>query len=160
MVSNPVPALARRLAQRRWVMRSAPVVLRVERLIRRASGGRKGVLDLAGLPSVEVTVPGRKTGIPRTTSLLYVPHGADFVVLGSNWGGPKHPAWSANLRAAQTASVRHKGEQFPATVREITGVERKRVWDLAVEFWPGYAMEYELSGGRVFRIFELRRVSD
>ncbi|MBF6465965.1 nitroreductase family deazaflavin-dependent oxidoreductase [Nocardia beijingensis] len=160
MVSNPLPPLARRLAQQRWVMRTAPLVLWVERLIRRASGGRKGVLDLAGLPSVEVTVPGRKTGIPRTTSLLYVPHGADFVVLGSNWGSPAHPAWSANLRAAQTASVRHKGERFVVTVREITGVERKPYWDLAVEFWPGYAMEYERSGGRLFRIFELRRVVD
>ncbi|MEU2034610.1 nitroreductase family deazaflavin-dependent oxidoreductase [Nocardia amamiensis] len=159
MVSNPLPPLARRLAQRRWVMRWAPVVLRVERLIRRFSGGRLGVLDLVGLPSVEITVAGRKTGIPRTTSLLYVPHDEDFVVLGSNWGSPEHPAWSANLRAADTASARCKGEQFLVTVREITGVERKRFWDLAVEFWPGYAMEYELSGGREFRIFELRRLS-
>ncbi|WP_039798020.1 nitroreductase family deazaflavin-dependent oxidoreductase [Nocardia araoensis] len=158
-MANPLPRVARRLAQQRWAMRSAPVVLRLERLIRRMSGGRKGVLDVAGLPSIEVTVPGRKTGIPRTTSLLYVPHGADFLVLGSNWGSPQHPAWSANLRAAQTASVRHKGERFLVAVREISGVERKPVWDLAVEFWPGYAMEYELSGGREFRIFELRRIS-
>ncbi|MEV6325992.1 nitroreductase family deazaflavin-dependent oxidoreductase [Nocardia sp. NPDC051787] len=121
MVSNPLPPLARWLARRRWVMRWAPVVLRVERLIRRVTEG--------------------------------------FVVLGSNWGSPEHPAWSANLRAAETASARCKGEQFLVTVREITGVERKRFWDLAVEFWPGYAMECELSGGRVFRIFELRRVS-
>ncbi|MGY1898169.1 nitroreductase family deazaflavin-dependent oxidoreductase [Nocardia gipuzkoensis] len=159
MVANPLPRVARRLAQRRWVMRSAPLVLRVERLLRRVSGGRMGVLDLAGLPSIEVTVAGRKTGLPRTTSLLYVPRGADFIVLGSNWGSPAHPVWSANLRAARTASVRHKGEQFLVTVREITGVERKPFWDLAVAFWPGYAMEYELSGGRVFRIFELRRQS-
>ncbi|MBF6076413.1 nitroreductase family deazaflavin-dependent oxidoreductase [Nocardia beijingensis] len=159
MVSNPLPRVARRLAQRRWVMRTAPAVLRLERLIRRVSGGRKGVLDLAGLPSIEVTVPGRKTGIPRTTSLLYVPHGSDFIVLGSNWGSSRHPAWSANLCAAHTASVRHKGEQFLVAVREIDGAERKPIWDLAVEFWPGYAMEYELSGGRPFRIFELRRKS-
>ncbi|WP_051022465.1 nitroreductase family deazaflavin-dependent oxidoreductase [Nocardia pneumoniae] len=159
MVSNPLPPLARWLAQRRWVMRWAPAVLRVERLVRRVSGGRMGVLDLAGLPSIEITVAGRKTGIARTTSLLYVPHGRDFIVLGSNWGRPEHPAWSANLRAADTASARCKGERFLVTVREITGVERKRFWDLAVEFWPGYAMEYELSGGRVFRIFELRRLS-
>ncbi|MGY1946460.1 nitroreductase family deazaflavin-dependent oxidoreductase [Nocardia asiatica] len=159
MVANPLPRVARRVAQQRWVMRTAPVVVRLERLLRRLSGGRMGVLDLAGLPSIEITVPGRKTGIPRTTSLLYVPHGADFVVLGSNWGGRAHPAWSANLRAAQTASVRHKGERFSVTVREITGVERKPFWDRAVAFWPGYAMEYELSGGRVFRTFELRRQS-
>ncbi|MEV5834596.1 nitroreductase family deazaflavin-dependent oxidoreductase [Nocardia sp. NPDC052112] len=157
MVSNPLPALARRIAQRRWVMRTAPIVLRLERFVRWISRGRHGVLDLAGLPSIEITVPGRKTGILRTTSLLYVPRGDDFLVVGSNWGSRKHPVWSANLRAVGTASVRLKGEQFEVTVTEVAGMDRKRAWDLAVEFWPGYEMECELSGGRAFRIFELRR---
>ncbi|MFQ6397486.1 nitroreductase family deazaflavin-dependent oxidoreductase [Nocardia sp. KC 131] len=157
MVSNPLPRVARRLAARRWVMRIAPVVLRLERVVRRVSGGKRGILDLAGLPSIEITVPGRKTGLPRSTSLLYVPDGANFLVLGSNWGSAKHPVWSANLRAAAAATVRTKSEQLEVTVNEVTGVDRKRVWDLAVEFWPGYEMECELSGGREFRIFELRR---
>ncbi|WP_433734231.1 nitroreductase family deazaflavin-dependent oxidoreductase [Nocardia sp. CA-129566] len=157
MVSNPLPALARRIAQRRWVMRLAPLVLWLERFVRRISRGRHGVLDLAGLPSIEITVPGRKTGIARTTSLLYVPRGNDILLVGSNWGSPKHPMWSANLRAASTATARLKGEQFEVRVTEVTGVDRKRAWDLAVEFWPGYEMEYELSGSRAFRIFELRR---
>ncbi|MFI9504167.1 nitroreductase family deazaflavin-dependent oxidoreductase [Nocardia sp. NPDC052566] len=157
MVSNPLPAFARRLAQQPWVMGMSPVVVPVERVIRRVTKGRKGVLDLAGLPSIEITVAGRKTGIARTTSLLYVPYGEAFLIIGSNWGDPKHPVWSANLRAASTASVRHRGERFEVTVTEITGVERKRLWDLAVEFWPGYEMEHALSGYREFRIFELRR---
>ncbi|WP_431951628.1 nitroreductase family deazaflavin-dependent oxidoreductase [Nocardia lijiangensis] len=159
MVSNPLPALARRFAQQRWVMRLAPVVLPLERFVRWVTRGRMGVLDLVGLPSIEVTVAGRKTGVPRTTSLLYVPQGTDFLVIGSNWGSAKHPAWSANLRAASTAMVGHRGERFSVRVTEVTGVERKRAWDLAVEFWPGYEMEYELSGGREFRIFELRRAA-
>ncbi|WP_433716278.1 nitroreductase family deazaflavin-dependent oxidoreductase [Nocardia sp. CA-084685] len=157
MVSNPLPAIARRIAQKRWVMRTAPIVLRLEKFVRWVSRGRRGVLDLAGLPSIELTVVGRKTGIPRTTSLLYVPRGADLLLVGSNWGSPKHPAWSANLRAADTAIVRLEGERFEVTVSEVTGMDRKRAWDLAVEFWPGYEMECELSGGRIFRIFELRR---
>lgn len=157
MVSNPLPAFARRLAQQRWVMRTAPVVLPLERTVRRVSRGRFGVLDLAGLPSLEITVAGRKTGRPRTTSLLFVPSGRNYLVIGSNWGSPKHPAWSANLRAADTAMVRHRGDRFEVAVTEFSGVDRKRAWDLAVEFWPGYEMEYELSGYREFRIFELRR---
>ncbi|WP_433684973.1 nitroreductase family deazaflavin-dependent oxidoreductase [Nocardia sp. CA-119907] len=157
MVSNPLPALARRIAQQRWVMRLAPLVLWLERFVRWVSRGRHGVLDLAGLPSIEITVAGRKTGIPRTTSLLYVPRGNDILLVGSNWGSPKHPMWSANLRAASTATARLKGEEFEVRVTEVTGVDRKRAWDLAVEFWPGYEMEYDLSGSRAFRIFELRR---
>ena len=157
MVTNPLPALARRIAQKRWVMRMAPIVVPLERFVRWVTRGRHGVLDLAGLPSIEITVAGRKTGIPRTTSLLYVPRGDDFLIVGSNWGSTEHPVWSANLRAAGTATARLRGERFEVAVTEVTGVDRKRAWDLAVEFWPGYQMEYELSGGRAFRIFELRR---
>ncbi|GEM29286.1 hypothetical protein NN3_02930 [Nocardia neocaledoniensis NBRC 108232] len=159
MARNPLPALARDFATHPWVMRGAGVVLPAERLVRRLSGGRWGVLDLAGLPSIEVTVVGRKSGQPRTTSLLCVPDGDGFYLVGSNWGKPQHPAWSANLRAARTASVRYNSSApFPVSVAEITGVERKRVWDLVVEFWPGYEMEFELSGGREFRIFRLDRI--
>ncbi|MET9211157.1 MULTISPECIES: nitroreductase family deazaflavin-dependent oxidoreductase [unclassified Nocardia] len=161
MPRNPLPALAREFATQPWVMRGAGIVLPAERLLRRLSGGRWGVLDLAGLPSIEVTVVGRKSGQPRTTSLLCVPDGDGFYLVGSNWGKPEHPAWSANLRAARTASVRYNSSSaFPVTVAEITGVERKRVWDLAVEFWPGYEMEFERSGGREFRIFRLDRIAD
>lgn len=157
MVTNPLPALARRIAQKRWVMRIAPIVVPLERFVRWVTRGRYGVLDLAGLPSIEITVAGRKTGIPRTTSLLYVPRGDDFLIVGSNWGSTEHPVWSANLRAASTATARLRGERFEVSVAEVTGVDRKRAWDLAVEFWPGYQMEHKLSGGRAFRIFELRR---
>ncbi|MEU8901634.1 nitroreductase family deazaflavin-dependent oxidoreductase [Nocardia sp. NPDC048505] len=137
-------------------MRTAPAVVRLECGVRRISKGRKGILDVAGLPSVQVTVPGRKTGVPRTTSLLAVPEGDRFLVLGSNWGRAKHPVWSANLRAAEQARVCYRGDCAPAAVTEVTGAERQRAWDRAVAFWPGYRMESELAGGRRFRIFELR----
>lgn len=158
MVSNPLPAIGRTLAQQRWAMRGAGVVLPVERFLRRVTGDRFGVLDLSGLPSIQVTVAGRKTGLPRSTSLLYVPDGADFLLIGSNWGKPVHPAWSANLRAATEATARVGSSEFPVSVTEISGTDRKLVWDQAVEFWPGYEMEHELAGGREFRIFRLSRL--
>ncbi len=135
----------------------APLVLPTERLIRALSGKRFGVLDLAGLPSLRLTVVGRRTGLPRETSLLYVPHGENFLIIGSNWGNAQHPVWSTNLRAAGTATVRLRGETFPVRAVELTGPERDRAWDEAVEYWPGYRVEEEMAGGREFRIFELRR---
>ncbi|MET7770590.1 nitroreductase family deazaflavin-dependent oxidoreductase [Nocardia sp. NPDC005366] len=157
MVSNPLPNLARWLGRQPWVMGTARFVLPTERLIRALSRNRIGVLDIAGLPSLRMTVTGRKSGLPRETSLLYVPRGEDFLIIGSNWGSRQHPVWSANLRAAGTALVRLHGETFPVSATEIDGVDRERAWDLAVEFWPGYRVEERLAGGREFRIFELRR---
>ncbi|MET8650516.1 nitroreductase family deazaflavin-dependent oxidoreductase [Nocardia aurea] len=158
MVSNPLAGLGRWLGTQPWVMRTARFVLPAERLIRALSRDRLGVLDLAGLPSMRITVRGRKTGQPRRTSLLYVPRGEDFLVIGSNWGSPRHPVWSANLRAVETALVGLHGETFPVRVTELTGVDRERAWQRAVEFWPGYRVEERLAGGREFRMFELRRL--
>ncbi|WP_067688658.1 nitroreductase family deazaflavin-dependent oxidoreductase [Nocardia jejuensis] len=157
MAPNPLPPLARKLAQQRWLMRAAPLVMWLERMIRWVTRGRRGVLDVAGLPSLEITVVGRKSGLPRTTSLLTMPIDDGFRVMGSGWGSAKHPVWTTNLRAAETAVVMFRGRRSEVTVHELTGIERKLAWDDAVEFWPGYEMEYELSGHREFRIFELRR---
>ncbi|WP_054814740.1 nitroreductase family deazaflavin-dependent oxidoreductase [Nocardia arizonensis] len=156
MLSNPLPKVGRWLGTQPWVLRSARFVLPAERILRAVSGRRFGVLDLAGLPSMRITVAGRRSGLPRETSLLYVPRGEDFLVVGSNWGSPKHPVWSANLRAAQSASVRVRGRCFAVSVTELVGAERDRAWDAAVGFWPGYRVEERLAGGRRFRIFELR----
>lgn len=157
-MAKVLPRIARRLGTKHWVMRRKATILKLDRGIRRVTKGRRGVLDIAGLPSLELTVTGRKSGIARTTSLLYVPDGGVIMLVGSNWGSPQHPSWSANLRSASTATVHIKDERFTVSVTEITGVERKLAWDYAVEFWPGYEVEYELSGQRRFRIFELRRI--
>lgn len=155
MVSNPLPAVGRLLASWPWVMRLAPAILALERTVRRVSGGRHGVLDLAGLPSVEVTVTGRKTGLPRTVSLLYVPDGKNYLLVGSNWGRRQHPAWSANLLHADKAELNTGGARFEVAVRTLDGPEREQAWQRAVAFWPGYAMEQRLAGARVFRLFIL-----
>lgn len=157
VVWNPLPAVGRTLASWPWVMRLAPPILALERALRRVSGGTHGVLDVAGLPSVQLTVTGRKSGLPRTVSLLYVPDGENYLLVGSNWGRPEHPAWSANLLHADKAELHTGGARFAVAVHRLTGPERDRAWQRAVAFWPGYAMEQRLAGSRVFRLFELTR---
>ncbi|MCM6772091.1 nitroreductase family deazaflavin-dependent oxidoreductase [Nocardia sp. CDC159] len=159
MPRNPLPALGRAIARRPLVMRAAPAIVLLERLVRRLTRGRRGVLDLAGLPSIELTVLGRKSGLPRTVALLYVPDGPDtYLLVGSNWGRPKHPAWSANLNAADHAELHSGGERFKVRVRRLTGPERAAAWERAVAYWPGYTMEARLARPREFRLFELTRI--
>ncbi|MBO0854020.1 MAG: nitroreductase family deazaflavin-dependent oxidoreductase [Nocardia sp.] len=137
-------------------MRAVPVVTLLERMMRRLSGGRRGVLDLARLPSMELTVPGRRTGIARTVSLLYVPDGLDrHLLVGSNWGRPEHPSWSANLAATEDAEIHSGGRRSKVRVRLLQGDERDRAWERVIDYWPGYAMEQRLAGSRTFRLFEL-----
>ncbi|MEV6276032.1 nitroreductase family deazaflavin-dependent oxidoreductase [Nocardia sp. NPDC051832] len=157
---NPLPALSRTLAARPIAMRTAPVVLTLDRTVRRITRGRSGILDVAGLPSLELTVAGRRSGLARTVSLLYVPDPRDpdtFLLIGSNWGRTRHPEWSANLAAAERAELHWRGERFEVEVHRLASADRERAWERAVAFWPGYVMEQQLAGDRIFRLFELRR---
>ncbi len=130
---------------------------RAYELGRRAIGQGVGVLDLAGLPSIQLTVAGRKTGIPRTTPLQYVPDGDVLLLVASNWGADRHPAWSANLMAATQATVCRRQEQFTASVRMLTGADRDQAWNKVLHSWPNYQIAQDIAGGRQFRIFALKR---
>lgn len=151
-----LPRCARYLAARPWLMRFAPAIIWLEQTVRRLTRSRWGVLDLARVPSVQLTVPGRKSGLPRTTSLLCVPEPEGDLVIGSNFGRAKHPGWSANLLAADSVAVRRNGTDYYAIPELLTGTARELAWARAVAYWPGYRMEADLAGDREFRIFVLR----
>jgi deazaflavin-dependent oxidoreductase (nitroreductase family) len=63
------------------------------------SGGTKGTtLRDTGLPVVLVTHWGNKTGAIRKTPLMRVKDGDNYILVGSQGGAPKDPAWAHNLR--------------------------------------------------------------
>lgn len=155
---HAVTAFARYVGTKRWLMRIEPLIPYVERFLGWLTGGRVSVLRLAGLPGLRLTVAGRKSGEPRTNNLLCAPHRDGFVVNGSNWGKPKHPTWTVNLMAAETAEVTFRGRTLSVRVHQACGEERAQLWQVLLEVWPGYWMEHELSG-RDSRIFWLEPIT-
>lgn len=135
-------------------MRAAPVVLTVDPWLHRVSKGRLTLVGLAGLPSLRLITTGRRSGLPRANDLLYTPHGDEYVLIGSGWGRPAHPAWTVNLRAEPNAAVVVRGRRIEVTARAVTGAERAQVWAAALRNWPGYDMEQRMAG-REFRVFVL-----
>lgn len=156
---NPLTGLARHLGRYPWVMRLAPVILPVDRMLHRVSGGRVSLLRVAGMPSLRLVTVGRRTGLERASDLLYTPYGDRYVVIGSGWGRPAHPAWTANLLAEPQAVVVVRGRTVPVVARRAEGEEAEEIWRLAVRVWPGYEMERRLAAGREFRIFVLSELS-
>ncbi len=124
-------------------------------MLRFASTGRIGVLDLTGLPNVQITTSGRKTGLARTATVQYVPAVDGLIVVGSNWGRERHPSWSANLKATQRVTVRTRGDRFTAKVRLLTGEERDKAWATVLAEWPNYQIAQDRAGRRQFRLFLL-----
>ncbi|SEB42759.1 deazaflavin-dependent oxidoreductase, nitroreductase family [Amycolatopsis lurida] len=154
-MTNPLTSLARALGTKPWLMGLAGGIIWVDKRLHRLFKGKVSLVALAGLPSLRLTTTGRKSGLPRSTNLLYFPHGGDFVLVGSNWGRPNDPAWTHNLRSNPGAVVALAGKEIPVRARELRGDEYKAMWKLLLEFWPGYSME-EQAACRVLPIFELK----
>jgi F420H(2)-dependent quinone reductase len=119
-----------------------------------ATGGTKGsTLRDTGLPVVIVTHLGNKTGEIRKTPLMRVKDGDKYVLVGSQGGAPKDPAWVHNLRANPHIELRDMTAVHPMRVREIKdAAERARLWTLAVAAYPPYA-EYQTLTKRQIPVF-------
>ncbi len=138
-------------------MRTARFVVWADKKLHKAFGGRVSLVALAGLPSLRLTTTGRKSGLSRSTNLLYYPHGDDFVLTASNWGRRHDPAWALNLRANPKAEVARAGRPTAVVARELTGEEYAAMWRELLQFWPGYAMEQQ-EAGRTLPVFLLTAV--
>jgi deazaflavin-dependent oxidoreductase (nitroreductase family) len=135
---NVLTPVAVRVGRLGWLPRYLKQIVALDKAIHRLSRGRFGLLSVAGLPQLMLTVKGRRSGVPRTTPLLCVPHEGAFLVAGSNWGDEKLPVWVLNLRANPDAEISHKGRDVAVHAREVTGEERERLWRVMNQTWPNY----------------------
>ncbi len=87
---------------------------------------------------LQLTTIGRKSGQQRQTHLIYLRDGADYVVIASNGGKPRHPGWFFNLRSNPHVTIRAQDRQINA-VAEIAGPEkRQELWARMVAIAPMY----------------------
>ncbi len=81
---------------------------------------------------------GARSGLKRTTPLVYVDDHSDVVLVASKGGHPKHTAWYHNLRANPDTSVQIGTERRAIHARVATPTERERLWPKAIATYPGY----------------------
>lgn len=122
-----------------WVPRFLKQITAMDKFLSRISRGKLSFVGIAGLPSMMLTVVGRKSGIPRTTPVLCVPYQNGHLIAGSNFGGPKEPVWVLNIRSAPRVGVRINGVDQESVAREIEGPERDAAWAHMLKTWPNYA---------------------
>jgi len=118
------------------------------------SGGREGTTLLdTGLPVIIVTHIGNKTGAIRKTPLMRVKDGDSYVLIGSQGGAPKNPAWVHNLRVNPDVEIRDETVVQKMRVRDVEDeAERSRLWKLAVAAYPPYA-DYQKRTSRRIPVF-------
>ncbi|MFD3512040.1 nitroreductase family deazaflavin-dependent oxidoreductase [Streptomyces sp. NPDC058657] len=150
--------LIRKVSSTRTFARIAPhVIPLVDRAVHRLTGG-KVLLSARMLPGVILTARGAKSGRPRVTPLACMPEpeAGTWILIGSNFGRPGHPAWTANLLAHPEADINWKGRDIPVRARLLTGDERALVWREVLAFWPPYAT-YQQRIERQIRLFRIER---
>ncbi|MET8470181.1 nitroreductase family deazaflavin-dependent oxidoreductase [Streptomyces sp. NPDC006422] len=159
-MAPPGVGLVQKVSSTRTFARLAPHVIPVvDRAVHRLTGG-KVLLSAQMLPGVILTVRGARSGIERRTPLACMPEkGRDtWLLIGSNFGRPGHPAWTANLLAHPDAVINWRGTDIPVTARLLEGEERAEAWAAALTFWPPYAT-YQRRVEREIRLFRLERRS-
>lgn len=146
--------VAVRIGALSWMPKLLPQVVATDKALQKVSRGKVTILDIAGLPNLALTVPGRKSGVPRTTPLLCVPHDGGWLIAGSYFGGPKMPLWVHNLRATDRAEIAWQGRPTPVDWREVEGEERAAMWQVMLATWPNFA-KYEERTNRQIPVFHL-----
>jgi deazaflavin-dependent oxidoreductase (nitroreductase family) len=105
----------------------------------RATGGR-ALNQIFGMPVVVLTTTGRRTGQPRTTMLATpVEEEARIVLVASNGGDPRDPAWFLNIQENPDVEIIIHGETRQMRARIATAAEKQELWPRAVAAYYGYA---------------------
>jgi deazaflavin-dependent oxidoreductase (nitroreductase family) len=120
-----------------WLM--ARILHHADALLLRLSHGRMTFAQFSGLPIIEITTTGAKTGKQRTLSLTGLPDGEKYALIASNFGQAHHPGWYYNLKANPKCIVKKDGRERTYIAREAGELENKQYYDMAISYYIGYA---------------------
>ncbi len=135
------------------------IMNRVHRALIWLTRGRVG-WHLSGMPMLELTTTGRKSGEPRSTMLSSpMQPGGSYIVVASRGGDDKHPAWYLNLVANPSVEVVYQGgPKQHRTARVSTADERARLWPQITSDHQNYG-EYQTRTDREIPLVFLDPVS-
>jgi deazaflavin-dependent oxidoreductase (nitroreductase family) len=105
-------------------------------------------------PVLLLTTTGRRSGEPRTAPVVYLADGERYVVIGSNAGNTRAPAWALNLRANPEAEVEVRGDRRRVRARVAEGEERADLWRRMNEQYAGFD-DYRARTSRDISVFAL-----
>lgn len=122
----------------------------------RAGGGHVSGA-FADTPLILVHHVGARSGIERVVPLAYLPlPGGGFVIIASDGGSQRHPAWCHNLRANPKITVEVGAETFRVVAEELDVAARGRLWPWIVEQAPS-AGDFQNMTARTIPVFILTR---
>jgi deazaflavin-dependent oxidoreductase (nitroreductase family) len=132
-----------------WLRAAGKMTVPLYRLSRGRIGGKVG-----RAPVLLLTTTGRKSGQQRTAPVLYMRDGERLVVIGSNAGNMKAPAWALNLRATPDAVAEVRADKREVRARVAEGEERAELWRRMNDAFAGFD-DYKTKTSRDIAVFVL-----
>ncbi|MEZ4517261.1 MAG: nitroreductase family deazaflavin-dependent oxidoreductase [Chloroflexota bacterium] len=114
------------------------------------------------MPIIYMTLIGAKAVNRAPSPLVGIPDDGQLILIASNWGRPRHPAWYYNIKANPQVSVTsaaNGNSDLPGhlyTAHELAGDEREAAWRKAVATYAGYGYYAECNGGLPIPLIALR----
>jgi deazaflavin-dependent oxidoreductase (nitroreductase family) len=102
---------------------------RIDPALIRLTGGRLSFV--APFPAMLLTHTGAKSGVTRTSTVVYFTDADRVIVIASNFGVPHRPAWYYNVKAYPEVTLSGRGFGGSFHAEELVGPERDRLFQLA-----------------------------
>jgi deazaflavin-dependent oxidoreductase (nitroreductase family) len=133
-------------------------VLRVHEKLYVAADGRVGH-RMIGVPTLLLRTTGRRSGATRTNGLVYARDGEDYLVVPSNGGADRAPAWLHNLQANPQVEIQIGRRRSPGTARVVdpTDVDYPRLWQIVNENNRDRYIAYQAKTARPIAVVVLTR---
>jgi deazaflavin-dependent oxidoreductase (nitroreductase family) len=136
---NAFQRLSHRFLMLKPVSALLAIVLQpVDTFLLRLTNNRHTITEIVGLPILQLTTIGRRTGVLRKTVLVGLQDGVKVALIASNFGRAHNPGWYYNLKKNSECEVLWNGRLGKYIAREAEGDEREKYWQLGLSYYAGY----------------------
>ena len=123
---NTFQKFIHRFLMLKWMSAFLAVVLyRLDGILLKLTGDKHTVTEIVGLPIIQLTTIGAKTGEPRTMPLVSLVDGEKIALVGSNFGRKPNPGWYYNLKANPTCTVHYNGRTSKYIARQTVETQKE-----------------------------------
>jgi deazaflavin-dependent oxidoreductase (nitroreductase family) len=125
-------------------------------LLYRLSGGRLGG-KMGGNQVVILNTQGRKSGKIHSNPVVGFEREGGYLVIASNGGGARHPAWYFNLKANPLFELQVMDKVLRVRAEELSGEKRAALWQTVLKAAPNFG-KYEQATTREIPLVLLKSV--
>ncbi len=123
-------------------------------ILYRLTGGILGG-NMGGATVLLLTTTGRKTGKQRTTPLRYLPHDKGYMIVASNYGKEKPPAWFVNLQANPQVNFQVMDKHMTARAEIASDAQQPALYQKFINADPRFTEYAKTAAPRTIAIILL-----